>query len=314
MCGMQKLVHKPGFTPEELRTILKDSLYKNINSVGVSGGEPFLLKNIDEYIQVLFDSLPKLKNVYIISNGYFTNTILDKSEKILEICHKHSAKFGLSISLDGYGQLQDIMRGRKGAFEHVLSTCREILKKRNQYCDSFGTICTITKINVYNLVELDVFATQQGIPINYNVATIHKRLCNEERYEDFSVFTDEHARMMAAEFFYGKFLQTKKEHYYGLYYIVNTGERIYSCTSKTDVVTITPDGGLSYCATHSDIIGSANSDSSEKLFFNKKNLADRKQMQSENCKGCSHYYDRSENQHYFSKYVKERMREVEIFR
>lgn len=314
MCGMQKLIHQPGFTPDELSIILKDNLYKNVSSVGVNGGEPFLLKNIDEYIEALFASLPKLKNVYVISNGYFTSAILEKSEKILEICHKHSAKFGLSISLDGYGQMQDIMRGRKGAFGHAVATCQEILNNRNRYCDSFGTICTVTKLNVYNLAEIDTFAAQHDIPINYNVATIHKRICNEEKYKDFSVFTDEHARLMAAEFFYEKFLQTKKECYYGLYYIVNNGERISSCEAKTDVVTVTPDGSLSYCATHSNIIGSAYSKSSEKLFFDEKNLSYRKKMQSEYCKSCSHYSGRMELEHYFSKYAKERMREVAIFR
>lgn len=313
MCGMHKLIHQPGFTPEELGTILKDNLYKDINSVGVNGGEPFLLKDIDEYIKVLFQSLPKLKHLYIISNGYLTSAILEKSQQILDTCHKHSAQFGLSISLDGYGQMQDRMRGRKGAFEHAMATCQEILRDRSRYCDSFGTICTVTKINVYNLAEIDVFAAQHGIPINYNVATIHKRISNEDKYEDFSVFTDEHARLMAAEFFYERFLKTKKEQYYGLYYMVSKGERLYSCGSKRNVVTLTPDGNLSYCATHSDIIGSALTDSSEKVFFNEKNLAYRKKMQAEYCKSCSHYSDRMERKNYFPKYVKERMREVAVF-
>lgn len=313
MCGMHKLAYQPGFSPNELRSILKDNLFKNITSVGVNGGEPFLLNNIDEYINVLFDSLPKLKNVYIISNGYLTTSILTKSEEILQICHRHSAKFGLSISLDGYKKIQDIMRGHKGAFEHALETCQMILNNRGRYCDFFGAICTVTKINVNNLAEIDVFAKDHNIPINYNVATIHKRIANEEKYEDFSVFTDEHSRLLAAEFFYEKFLETKREEYYGLYYVVSKRERISKCESKTDVVTITPDGNLSYCATHSDIIGSAYSNSPEKIFFATNNIAYRKKMQSEYCNHCTHYSGKIDKKHYFSKYVKERLKEVSIF-
>ncbi len=314
MCGMQKLVHHSGFSPNELKSILEDNLYKNVASVGVNGGEPFLLKNLEEYIEVLFECLPKLKNIYIISNGYFTDAILKKSEQILKICHDHSAKLGISISVDGYGEMQDVMRGHKGAFERTMNTCRKIQKKQELYCDSFGTICTITKINVYNLAELDSFMAKEGIPISYNVATIHKRICNEDKYEDFSVFTDEHARMMAAEFFYSKFLETKREHYFGLYYMISSGERVYMCSSKSGVVTLTPDGGISYCATHSDIIGSAYSCSSEKIFFAPENLKYRKEMQEKYCKNCSHYADRIEKKHYFSKYVKERLRQVTVFR
>lgn len=314
MCGMKSMSSRPGFAPEELKQILCDRLFHRINAVGVNGGEPFLLDDLESYIHVLFATLPKLKNVYIISNGYFTDRILEKSKVILSICHEHQAKLHLSVSIDGYGEMQDIMRGKHGAFSHAVETCAQILKNRNEYCDTFGTLCTITKVNVDHLAELDVWARRNHIPMSYNLATVHKRICNDEKYQDFSVFTDEHARLMTAEFFYSKYLETNDEKYFGLYYLIHTGKRIASCAYQTETVTLTPDGCLSYCATHSDEIGNANNEKAEDIFFSRKNIAYRKRLHNEYCENCSHYSSSLNPRDYVNKYIKDRMRATIIYR
>lgn len=305
MCGMRHLAYKPGFSPEELKAILKDELYKKVISVGVNGGEPFLLKNLNEYIEVICSCLPELKDIYIITNGFFSDAVLDSSKEILSTCHKYNVSYHLSVSLDGYGKMHDTMRGKAGAFDHAIETCFKIQEDRPAYCDSFGTICTITKINVYNLAELDVWALSNNIPINYNIATIHKRIDNADKYEDFSVFTDEHARLMAAEFFYSKFLETKSEYYYSLYYFVAHQKRISFCSHQTDTVTLTPDGNLSYCAVFSEVIGNAFKESSKNIFFDKENINYRSSMKKEHCETCSHYTGIIEPKSFLKSYVKE---------
>jgi MoaA/NifB/PqqE/SkfB family radical SAM enzyme len=314
MCGMKSMINRPGFAPNELKQILSDALFRKINAVGLNGGEPFLLNDLELYVDVLFTTLSKLKNVYIISNGYITNTILEKSKIILSMCHDHRAKLHLSISIDGYEGMQDMMRGKKGAFAHAVNTCRQIMENQSKYCDTFGTICTVTKVNVYHLAELDVWAQQNHIPISYNIATIHKRLCNENKYQDFSVLTDEHARLMAAEFFYSKYLETNKEEYFGLYYVIHTGKRIASCAHQADVVTLTPNGYLSYCATHSDQIGNAYEEKPEEIFFSRKNISYRNQLHSKYCMNCSQYSGSLNPKYYLSKYIKDRMRATVIYR
>lgn len=314
MCGMRQLVSKRGFTVQEMKTVLSNKLFNKVNSVGVNGGEPFLLDNIDEYISALFETLPNLKNVFLISNGFFTDKILDKSKKILEICHKHDACYHLSISIDGYEDMQDTMRGKSGAFTHAVSTCNAIISDRENICDSFNTICTITRVNVDRLAELDSWAKDCDLPISYNIATVHKRIQNEHKFNEFSVFTDEHARLLTEEFFYSKYLENKSETYFALYYFVHTGERIASCTHKTDVVTLTPNGGLSYCATFSDEIGNALNNEADKIYFAKENLEYRKKLHSEHCKHCSHYSSSLTYRNYLSKYGRERMRFTKIFR
>lgn len=314
MCGMKSLIHQKDFSVPELKKILSDKLFIRIKSVGVNGGEPFILSNLDEYIQVLLDTLPNLEDIYIISNGYFTEKILSLSEKIKSLCASRNIRYHLSLSIDGYGKMQDKMRGKAGAFTHFMETYEQLNKDISHYCDELRVICTITKVNVYNLPELEVWADSNKMDIDYNIATIHKRICNEERYEDFSVFTDAHARMMTAEFFYTKYLQTNQERYFGLFYVVKTGKRISSCSHKTKAVTLTPNGQLSYCATHSDEIGNALEQSAVEIFYSDENLKYRRSMHNEYCESCTHYSASLNQKEYLLLYTKEQLRPMKIYR
>jgi len=291
MCGMRTMMHNKDITPGELKEILKNDLFSDIKIVGLNGGEPFILENLIEYVCVIIDSLSSLKDLYVISNGFFTQRVLDFSKSIKALCQKRNIKYHLSISIDGYGDMQDLMRGHKNAFKNGIETGKIIKGNRACYCDDFGIICTITKINVYNLAQIDSYAKLVCLPITYNIATIHKRLNNDYKYEDFSIFTDERAQMMAAEFFYSKFLETKKEFYFARYYFVKNSTRIAVCGHRSQVVTITPNGNISYCATHSKELGSAIENKANDLFFNRDNLKYRKDMQNEYCNNCSHYSD-----------------------
>lgn len=291
MCGMRVLANKSDFSVEELKTILSDKLFSKITGVGLNGGEPFLLNNIEEYVETIVEALPRLRHLYIISNGYFTDNILEKSIIIHNICRTHRIKYHLSISVDGIGEMQNTMRGNPKASEKTIDTCLLIKSNPNIYCDDFGLICTITKINVYNLAELDAWAKDNSLKITYNVATIHKRIANEKKYEDFSVFTDKEAQLLASEFFYSKFLENYSDLYFTRYYVTRYQKRVAVCGHKNGTVTLTPDGAISYCATHSNEIGNALKKSAKKIFFANENLRYRAKLHKEYCNSCTHYSD-----------------------
>ena len=313
MCGMHKMIHRPGFSPLALGSILHDPLFMNIKAVGVNGGEPYMLNNIETYIDVILTSLPYLRSLFIITNGYFTKNILEKSAIILSKCHERGVEFHLSVSIDGYMEMQDIMRGKKGAFQQAAETCIQIKSAQSKYCDSLSGICTVTKINVYNLPELEVWAQKIGLHMNYNIATQHMRISNDYKYNNFSLLTDEHAKLMATEFFYTQFLKNKSEYYYGLYYFLRYGRRISMCRHKTDAVTLLPDGSLAYCATYSKEIGNAQCDSARKLFFSKENLSYRNLLHMEKCSICSHYGDMLTASGFLSDYLDEIKHSITVF-
>lgn len=288
MCGMHHMIYRKDFTAAQLGEIVSDPLFSDIKKVGINGGEPFLRSDLVECIEQMIKNCPHLEEFNIISNGYFTERIVRTMEILKQLCKKHDIRLNLSISIDGINDMQDFHRGRKYAFENAILTIKEIKEDIDRYVDRLQCICTLTKYNIERINEVDVWSQVNGIEMSYNLATVNVRIENEDRFEDFSVFSDEHARMLTEEFFYSKYLETNLEKYFGLYLFVKEGKRYADCPCQfNEWVTLTPDGNIGYCATHSKSLGCAYDRSSYKIF--NENKIYLKELINSNCSGCSHY-------------------------
>ena len=270
------------------KKVIKSKLLKNVDSVGINGGEPFLVSNIEEYIRNI-TLLPNLKNIFIISNGLLTNRIVEKLKIIKRICGERKIHLTISFSMDGIGEVHDRVRNKKGAFSSLMETVDIIKSNMELYCDNLNFICTISKYNVEYLSEVDYFAKRNHLQINYNIATIHKRLKNDSKFENFTILNDRHSCLLAAEFFYRKFYETNIAKYYALYlYLYNEPHVRYGeCQYLHNAITITPEGGICYCATWSKVLGNIYEGDLETIYFENQKYNDV--IKNEYCKNCSHY-------------------------
>ena len=288
MCGMQNLLKNKDFSSRELEAILKDRLFCKVTSVGLNGGEPFLRKDLVDCVRIIIDTLPKLKTFNIITNGYFTDSIKEKLLEINRLSKQKNIDVNISLSIDGIEKMQDLMRGHQNAWRNVVKTIAEIKADEKKYCDSLGVICTVTRYNVFNLEEVEAWSKKNNIFVRYNIATLNARIDNEDRFEDFSIFCDEKARMMAQEFFYKKAIQERSETYFGIYLYIRYKNRYADCPCKyNEWVTLVPNGNISYCATYSKELGSALKKSAYDLFND--NIAILKEIRDKHCCSCSHY-------------------------
>lgn len=288
MCGMHHLIQNKDFSAGELDTILSDRLFSKVQVVGVNGGEPFLKDDLVECVKVMIGRLKDLKYINIISNGYFTDLIDTKLREIHKLCQAAGVKVHISFSVDGVEEMQDFMRGKKDAWKKVNRTLETLRSAKEKAYDSLGIICTVTKHNVYHLPQVENWAKQNHLKVNYNIATVNLRIDNEERLEDFTVLNDPKASMLAREFFYQKAMTEHSKIYFGLYLFLKDGKRYAPCHCQTNTwVTLTPDGQISYCATHSKELGSALERSAYDIFNG--NTEYLRQLTKENCDTCSHY-------------------------
>lgn len=288
MCGMHHMISRKDFSANELKAILSDKLFSHVRGIGINGGEPFLKEDLVECCEAMLDVLSDLNEFNIISNGFFTEKILSKLAQIKEIAAGRNVKVNLSISVDGINDMQDLHRGRKNAFINADKTIRSILSCKDKYVDSLNVICTITKINISRINEVEAWAESLGIEVSYNIATVNVRIENENRLENFSVFSDEHSRMLAQEFFYTKYRTTGIEKYFGLYLFLKTGKRYADCPCMfNEWITLTPDTQIGFCATHSKNLGSALQESPYEIVQN--NISYLKEIKKTYCNSCSHY-------------------------
>lgn len=308
MCNIPNMNKENEMDVEQFSGALKDPIFKNIESIGINGGEPFLLNDLDEYVQAAISNLPNIKSINIISNGFLTKRILDKSELIYDLCKNNNKSFNIMISLDGYGEIHDKVRGIPGAFLKVEKTIRELYSNTQKYADGIELACTVVKQNVDYLSELDTYCKLNGYNIKYRLGIQNERIGNQLILDKFSVFSDEKYRQTAIEFFNYKYHETKDFKYYSLFkYLDNGNKRLLGCDWKENGITMDPKGNIYYCAVESKKIGSINENHGEQIFFDKDNLLYRQQIINKNCDKCIHDYSGKVSTKNVYSYYKERI-------
>lgn len=125
MCNIwQQEDNTAPFLPHEIKVEEIDKIltynarfFSKLNHISITGGEPTLRRDFVEIWQVLHKHFPDM-NMSFNSNGFSTNKLLGYVEEIL----KFHERLTVMISVDGYGENHDKVRGMKNVFPHVLKT------------------------------------------------------------------------------------------------------------------------------------------------------------------------------------------------
>ncbi len=105
--------------------------------MNVTGGEPFIRKDINEIIDVI---RPKTNRIVISTNGFFT-------EKIIELFKKYP-DLGIRISIEGLQKSNDTIRGIRNGFDRGLRT---LLTLRRMGIKDIGFGMTVQDVNCRDL-------------------------------------------------------------------------------------------------------------------------------------------------------------------
>lgn len=123
MCDLWAIDDMPSDLPlEKLEEILKSNSLKHVKTISITGGEPFLRKDIYQVHRLIRNYFPSA-NISISTNGLLHEEILNFLKKISEFGSVY-----LIISIDGI-KSHDSMRGLKGAFEKTLGTLKVVRRE-----------------------------------------------------------------------------------------------------------------------------------------------------------------------------------------
>jgi MoaA/NifB/PqqE/SkfB family radical SAM enzyme len=295
MCNVWKMDTTDEAEILEFSAFMKDELFKKVQSVGINGGEPTLIGNIDEFAKVIL-TLPAIKSLNIISHGFNTNRALKAFEKIYSACREKGVNFHVSISLDGVGKIHDEVRQIPDGFSKTVSTIDELIKNQYKYCDSYGVSCTVVKQNIDNLVELNEYAKIKGFNIKYRLGVANKRIESDILLDQYSVLTDKQFKQSAKEFFHylmsnARDIDEKFKYFSIVYWLTEKNPtRLLGCIWKDEGVTLDSRGELYYCAVESNRLGALRNNTGKDVFFDKKNIEHRKSINKNNCDSCIHDY------------------------
>ena len=290
MCKIWENKKSDDILPDQLRLGLRNPLYSEVTSVGLNGGEPTLRKDLGQLAEILFQELPKLQAIALITNGYKYRDIIQRISELSEIIHRYGGRLDVMISLDGYGEVHDRVRGKPGNFIRAGRVLKFL--KESGCADNIRIGCTIIKENVYGLHDLFDFCRTEDIYVKYRLGIPHKRLYTENLKEPYSLTSAD--RYHITEFLEGLLAHYETGENQRFFYrslidqIMFSAPRKAGCDWQHRGATITSKGELLYCAVQSPVLGRIQDGNSEKDYFD--NEPKLKEIISTKCDDCAHDY------------------------
>ncbi len=127
----------------------------------LSGGEPFLRKELAEIIKLFYDN-NKIKEINLPTNGLSTEKIVEKTGQILEQCP--GMKVLLNFSIDGLGKTHDNIRGVPGNFKKTIRTMELVKEKYGDNPDLLINVVTvITPEGYHEAFDLGVYLLKKEL-------------------------------------------------------------------------------------------------------------------------------------------------------
>jgi len=232
MCNTWQYPTKP---VEEITPQIVDKLPHGLKFINITGGEPFLRKDLDEIVKV---ALTKTERLVISTNGYFTERMVALAAKFPNI--------GVRISIEGLPAANDELRGIKDGFDHGL---RSLLELKSMGLKDIGFGMTVSDVNAKDMIELYRLAEAMGL--EFATASTHN---SYYFHKDDNAFKD--PEMIAREFerISCELLKTKKmKNWFRAYFnhgmanYVRGGKRLLPCEVGTDMFFVDPWGKVLPC-------------------------------------------------------------------
>lgn len=152
MCPIWKRPHKNELTQLEFEKIFSSKVLRDLVTLSMDGGEPFLRSDIVDIIKAAADRIPNLADLRLVTNGYLSDRIFSSLNEILSNTDLH---ISVKISVDGIESEHDKIRGVPGAFSRAILTLRRLKELRKKGLDiSVSLGFTGLDENVHEIWEL----------------------------------------------------------------------------------------------------------------------------------------------------------------
>ncbi|KKP67096.1 MAG: Radical SAM domain protein, partial [Candidatus Moranbacteria bacterium GW2011_GWE1_35_17] len=264
MCNIWKIKEHFGeITPDDFLR-----LPKNLKDINISGGEPFLRKDLDAIIVAIKKRCPGAK-VIISSNGFATELIISQMKKIIKIM----PDIGVAISIDGIGKAHSDIRGLENCFEKDIETIKE-LKKIGVKNIKIGFT-----LGDYNAKELfEVYYLSKKLKTELSLTVVHS---SENYFGKINAIENKSEMIQALNWLIDKELSAGNYKNWGRAYFaygarefIKKGTRILPDYSGILSIFINPQGVIYPC------------DVSNKKIGNLRDIANLEKINKNNLNGC----------------------------
>lgn len=249
MCNIWKDEYCQELTLQEIKNILCGAFFSKLKYVNLTGGEPFLRKDLAEIVSI-FGELPHLKAIQIPTNGFLTQKIVETTDSILRQLSP-DIYLSISVSIDGDESIHDKIRGTKGAYDKATKTLQQLQSIEDPRL-IVGVATTVLRANIYSIEEIYNHLKNLSDHVGFYPAISSSSFYRNENNE--AVQKDSLYIQKAIQFF-SLIRDNEPEHAFYYDEIVNilqTGIRSFECLAGQKTAYLSADGELFPCLMLSD--------------------------------------------------------------
>ena len=168
MCNIWKIPKEvPDLPLEQWVTLLSLELFSDLRELDITGGEPFLRKDLPEFIsnvcRLKAKNIRALKSLAVTTNGLLTDRVLNLTPGMLSELREVGLDLVMVCALDGVGPLHDQIRNYPDAWLRVRATLDGLKKIREEFPNLIiGLKTTIVPLNVGELGKIVALAEAEG--------------------------------------------------------------------------------------------------------------------------------------------------------
>ena len=148
----------------EIKHLFEHRCFSEVNTISLTGGEPFLRSDIIDVVLGLKESLPNLKRL-------FFNTNATNISRVVQVCKMSVKLFNsviLSVSLDGKKEVHDHLRGIKN-YDNVINLLR-VMQQIPEIDLSVSMTLSKENTNLENLKHVKNIAENNNAIFNFRFA------------------------------------------------------------------------------------------------------------------------------------------------
>jgi MoaA/NifB/PqqE/SkfB family radical SAM enzyme len=271
MCNIWRIPDETSNLPtKDWLHLLSSDLFSDLKELDITGGEPFLRKDLPDLIAGICElkNLNNLRSIAITSNGFLTRRVLENAEKILRTLEKAGMDLVMVCAMDAIGPVHDKIRNFRDAWSKVDATLRGLKILRERYPNLIiGLKTTILPSNVGELDGIVQYANDNGFFTIISPCIITSgRYLNPEKEQELVFSPDDIEQMIR---FYRQ--QATGWSYHGdqLITLLRTGTLKKPCSCGFNYFFVRSNGDLFLCPLLDNRVGNIKETPIETLFYSK---------------------------------------------
>lgn len=169
MCNIWKIpANVPDLELSNWLTLLSSPELRHLREMDLTGGEPFLRKDLGELLQLICDlqptHFPGLRTLAITTNGILTGRVLEITLGIIGQLQDRGIDLVLACGMDAVGEIHDRIRNFPGAWENLQITLDELYQLRTIHPNLvLGIKTTVVPQNACELTQISEYAERNKL-------------------------------------------------------------------------------------------------------------------------------------------------------